>query len=100
MILVQAQEDPSMLPMILMVLGLILFFYFTSIRPQQKKAKESKRFQDAMAKGQKVVTEGGIHGSIVKTEEDTVTIEIESGARFKLEKDQISNDRTALRYKK
>ena len=52
-----------------------------------------------MAKGQKVVTEGGIHGSIVKTEEDTVTIEIESGARFKLEKDQISNDRTALRYK-
>jgi preprotein translocase subunit YajC len=100
MILLQAQEEQSMLPMILMVVGLIAFFYFTSIRPQQKKAKEAKSFKESLNKGNKVVTEGGIHGTIVKVEEDVITIEVESGARMKVEADQISNDRTALRYKK
>ena len=66
--------------------------------PQQKRQKEAKTFQEGLKKGQKVVTEGGIHGTLVKVEESIVTVEVESGGRMRLEADQISTERTNLRY--
>lgn len=100
MLILQAQPagmDGSMT--IIMVVGFLVLMYFTSIRPNQKRNKEAKAFQESIGKGSKIVTEGGLHGTIVKLEESFIIIEVESGARMKVERDQISTERTALRYK-
>jgi preprotein translocase subunit YajC len=60
------------------------------IRPQQKKQKDQKKFLGAIKKGDTVVTLGGIHGKITAIEENTVTLEVDRGARIKVEKSSIS----------
>ncbi|MEJ7611227.1 MAG: preprotein translocase subunit YajC [Ferruginibacter sp.] len=76
--------------------GMILVFYFFMIRPQQKKAKEQKRFINEMQKGDKIVTIAGIHGTINKLNEDgTILLETSPGSYIKIEKSTISPEWTA-----
>ncbi|MFH0755806.1 MAG: preprotein translocase subunit YajC [Bacteroidota bacterium] len=77
----------SFLPLILIV----VVFYFFFIRPQMKKSKDQKKFRESIQKGQKVLTIGGIHGRIVEMQETTVTLEVENGVRFRLEKSAIAS---------
>ena len=70
--------------------GILLVFYFFMIRPQQKKQKDQKKFLGAIKKGDMVVSLGGIHGKIASIEENTVTLEVDRGARIKMEKSSIS----------
>jgi len=70
--------------------GILLVFYFFMIRPQQKKQKDQKKFIEAIKKGDMVVTLGGIHGKITAIEGNTVTLEVDRGARIKVEKASIS----------
>jgi len=70
--------------------GIIVIFYLFMIRPQQKKQKDQKKFIEAIKKGDKIVTVGGIHGKITTIEDDTVMLEIERGAKMKIEKSSIS----------
>ena len=71
--------------------GMILVFYFFMIRPQQKKAKLAKKFQEEMQKGDKVVTIAGIHGTVNKVNDDsTLMIETSPGSYLKIEKSAIS----------
>lgn len=89
-ILLQAQQ-PSSTPMMLLLGGMIIVFYFFMIRPQAKKAKEAKKFQENLAKGDKVVTIAGIHGIVNKVNEDsTISLEINPGSYLKVEKTAIS----------
>ena len=70
--------------------GILLVFYFFMIRPQQKKQKDQKKFIGDIKKGDMVVTLGGIHGKIVGIDEATIVLEIERGAKIKMEKSSIS----------
>ena len=70
--------------------GILLVFYFFMIRPQQKKQKDQKKFIGAIKKGDMVVTLGGIHGKITSLDENTITLEVDRGARIKMEKSSIS----------
>ena len=71
--------------------GMILVFYFFMIRPQQKKAKDAKKFQENIQKGDKVVTIAGIHGTINKVNEDgTISLEVNPGSYLRMEKSAIS----------
>jgi preprotein translocase subunit YajC len=70
--------------------GILLVFYFFMIRPQQKKQKDQKKFIAAIKKGDMVVTLGGIHGKITAMDENTVTLEVDRGAKIKMEKTAIS----------
>jgi len=71
--------------------GMILVFWLFMIRPQQKKAKLAKKFQDEMQKGDKIVTIAGIHGTVNKVNEDgTIQIETSPGSYLKIEKSAIS----------
>lgn len=74
---------------------IIIVFYFFMIRPQLKKQKETKKFRESLAKGDKVVTIGGIHGKIVELKENTVIIEVANDVRFTFEKAAISSDFSA-----
>ena len=78
----------SFLPLILIVLVFYLFF----IRPQMKKSKDQKKFREALKKGDKVITIGGIHGKIVEVQEKTFTIEVEGQNRLKIERSAVSMD--------
>ena len=81
----------SFLPLVL----IIVVFYFFMIRPQLKKQKETKKFRESLAKGDKVVTIGGIHGKIVEMKDLTVIVEIATDVKIKVEKSAISSDATA-----
>jgi preprotein translocase subunit YajC len=64
--------------------------WFLIIRPQQKKQKEHQRMVDSLGKGDKIVTNGGIFGTIVKVGDDRLTLEIASKIQIQLELYQVS----------
>lgn len=70
--------------------GIAIIFYFFMIRPQQKKQKDQKKFINEIKKGDHIVTIGGVHGKIVEMDEETVTVDVEKGARIKFERSAIS----------
>jgi preprotein translocase subunit YajC len=75
--------------------GMILVFWLFMIRPQAKKAKLAKHFQEGMQKGDKIVTIAGIHGKVNKINEDnTIEIETSPGSYLKIEKSAISMEWT------
>lgn len=78
----------TFLPLILIVLVFYLFF----IRPQMKKSKDQKKFREALKKGDKIITIGGIHGKIVEVQEKTFTIEVEGQNRLRIEKSAVAMD--------
>ncbi len=69
---------------------IILIFYFLIIRPQKKKDKEAKAMIDSMKKGDRVVTIGGIHGTVVTVKETTVVIKVDDNARIEFTKGAVS----------
>jgi preprotein translocase subunit YajC len=75
--------------------GMILVFWLFMIRPQAKKAKLAKKFQEEMQKGDKIVTIAGIHGKVNKVNDDgTLEIETSPGSYLKIEKSAISMEWT------
>ena len=74
------------IPLIL-ILGV---FWFLIIRPQQKKQKAHQGMVDSLRKGDKVVTNGGIFGTIVKVGDDRLTLEIASKIQIQLERHQVA----------
>jgi preprotein translocase subunit YajC len=75
--------------------GMILVFWLFMIRPQAKKAKLAKQFQENLQKGDKIVTIAGIHGTVNKMNEDgTIQLETSPGSYIKIEKSAISMEWT------
>lgn len=82
----------QIVPLILIV----VVFYFFMIRPQMKKQKEQKKYIEALKIGDKILTIGGIYGTIFKINEDgTLIIAVEDGGKLKIAKSAVSNDATA-----
>ena len=77
---------------LLLLVGIVIVFYFFMIRPQQKKAKEQRKFLENITKGDSVVTAGGIHGKVVSVEADVVVIDIDRGTKITINKGSISLD--------
>jgi preprotein translocase subunit YajC len=75
--------------------GMILVFWLFMIRPQAKKAKLAKKFQQDMQKGDRIVTIAGIHGTVNKiNDDDTLEIATSPGSYLKIEKSAISMEWT------
>ena len=72
------------------IVGMILIFWFLIIRPQQKKQKQHLSMVDSLRKGDKVVTNGGIFGTIVKVGDDRITLEIASKVQIQIERQQVA----------
>lgn len=73
-----------------------MVFYFFMIRPQQKKAKDAKKFQEEIKKGDYVVTIGGAHGTIAEIDDTTFILEVEKGGRIKFSKTAINMEATKV----
>ena len=76
------------------MLAIVVVFYFFMIRPQQKKAKDQKKFVEEVNKGDQIVTIGGMHGRVAEVEGDTFILEVEKGGRIKFSKSAISMEST------
>ena len=74
------------IPLVL-ILGV---FWFLIIRPQQKKQKQHLNMVDSLRKGDKVVTNGGIFGTIIKVGDDRITLEIASKVQIQIERQQVA----------
>lgn len=70
---------------------IIVIFYFFLIRPQNKKQKETQKMIDALKKGDKVVTIGGIHGVISSTKEKTVVVKIDDNTKVEFTRSAIAS---------
>ncbi len=80
----------SFLPLIL----IIFVFWLFMIRPQMKRQKELKKFRDALQKGDKIVTTGGIYGKVHEIGDYYIIMEVEGQNRLKIDKSAIIKDMT------
>ena len=82
----EANPFVSFVPLILIV----IVFWFFLIRPQQKKQKAHQRMISNLKKGDKILTSGGIFGTIIKVSEDRMTVEIAEKVKVSVERNQVS----------
>ena len=68
---------------------LLAFFYFILIRPQQKAMKQHQKLVSELQNGSKVITRGGIYGTIEKVDNDTVVLQIDKNVKIKVDKNSI-----------
>lgn len=88
-ILLQAAGGSQQWSGILMMVVIVAIFYFFMIRPQNKKQKEIKKAREAMKKGDKVVTAGGIHGRIREVKDDVFSIDIAPNTYISVDKASV-----------
>ena len=91
-----ATAGQSMLSMLITFLPMIAIFYFLLIRPENKRKKEAEQMRSTVKKGDKIVTIGGIVGTVVDVKENRIVIETSADqVRLELEKWAISSNETA-----
>ena len=78
--------------MLLPMLVIFAIFYFFMIRPQVKRQKELTAFRNSLAKGDKVVTTGGIYGKVVEIKENAVIMQVDDNVNIKVDKAAIIKD--------
>lgn len=83
-------QQASLLSMLPMLVIFIVVFYFLLIRPQSKRAKEHRKLLEGLAKGDEVVTTGGLAGKIVKITDDFIVISIADNVEVTFQKAAIA----------
>ena len=81
-----SQTLMSVVPFVL----IIAIFYFFIIRPQNKKQKETQKMIDALKRGDKVVTIGGIHGVVTSTKEKTVILKVDDNVKIEVNRSAVA----------
>jgi preprotein translocase subunit YajC len=81
--------SPSLLDFAFPIILLVLF-YVMLIRPQQKRAKEHRAMQSAIAKGDEVVTDGGIMGKITDINDNAISVQIADNVEVKVRRESIN----------
>jgi len=90
--LLQANEGTgSMYSTIIMFVIIIAIFYLLIIRPQSKKRKETERMLSALKKGDRIVTIGGIYGTIQTVKESTIIIKVDDNVKLEFSRSSVSN---------
>lgn len=83
----QANPMAMFLPLVL----IFIVFYFFIIRPQKKKEDVRKKMIEAVAKNDRVVTIGGVHGTVTQVDETSVLVQVDSNTKLRIEKSAISS---------
>ena len=81
----------GMFSTLIMFALIILIFYFMILRPQQKRQKEREKMLTEIQKGDKVVTVGGIHGTILSVDEKTFLVQIAENVKVKVDRSAVSS---------
>ncbi len=75
-----------------MLLLIFVVMWFFMIRPQRKQQKELQKFRDGLQKGDKVVTVGGIYGTVVEIKDKSVLIEVDKDVKLRVDKNSLVKD--------
>ena len=78
----------------IMLLLIFVIMWFFMIRPQRKQQKELEAFRNSLKKGDKVVTIGGIYGTVVEIKENAVLIEVDNNVKIRVSKQALVKDFT------
>jgi len=81
---------------LLMMLLIFVVMWFFMIRPQQKRQKEMNAFRNHLHKGMKIITAGGIYGTITEVAERYVMVEIDKNVEIRVDKMSIMKDHSDL----
>jgi preprotein translocase subunit YajC len=80
----------SLWPMLAFLVVIFAMFYFLMIRPQRKRQKEQQAMMQALQKGDKIITAGGIYGTIESVGEDTLVIKVEGGTTLRVSRNSVA----------
>ena len=75
---------------LLLVGAFFLIFYFLLIRPQRKREKERKAMIAAVRKNDRIITAGGVHGTVLAISDDSVLVEVHSNVKIRFERSSIA----------
>jgi len=91
-LMAQSTNDggPGLMSNVILFGSIILIFYFMIIRPQQKRAKERQKLLESIKKGDKVITSGGMYGTVAGLDEKTVLLQIADTVKVKLDRGSIA----------
>lgn len=94
-----ASAGNSGLTMILMMVAIFAVMWLFMIRPQQKRQKELNNFRQSLSSGMKVITAGGIYGTIKEVRDTYVLVEIDKNVEIRVDKAMIMKDNSNLQQK-
>ena len=86
----EGQEATSPWLMIVFLVLIVGMFYFVMVRPQRKRQKEHESMTQQLQKGDRVITAGGIHGTIESLSDDSIVIKVESGATLRVARGSVA----------
>lgn len=86
-----ANGEANPIAMFLPLILIFLVFYFFIIRPQKKKEDTRKAMISAVKKGDKVVTIGGVHGTVSQVDEASVLLQVDTNVKLRVEKNALSS---------
>ena len=92
MLLPIAQAAPSLFggSMLPLFAAMFLVMYFTMIRPQTQAAKKHRALVSSLQKGDRVVTQGGIHGTLTRVDDTSVVMTVEDGSKLRVERSRVA----------
>ncbi|HRW62057.1 MAG TPA: preprotein translocase subunit YajC [Bacteroidales bacterium] len=88
----QPAEGQNPYSTFIMLLLIMVVFYLFMIRPQMKRQKELRKYREALQKGDKVVTTGGIYGKVDSLKDNYVIVEVDSNVKLRIDKSAILKD--------
>ncbi|MBK7256611.1 MAG: preprotein translocase subunit YajC [Ignavibacteriae bacterium] len=88
----QGGQNPtdSLISTLIMFALIIGIFYFMILRPQQKRQKERQKMLDQVKKGDKVVTAGGLHGTVAGIDEKTILLQVADNVKMKFDRSAVN----------
>lgn len=83
----------------IMIILMFVVMYFFMIRPQQKRQKQLKEMRKSLGKGDKIITQGGIFGTILEVKDEYFLVEVDSNVKIRVVKDLVFKDVSELQQK-
>lgn len=90
----EGEQGGGWMQSLILMGGVVLILYFFMIRPQMQRQKKEKQFRSSIAKGDKVVTIGGIHGTITSLDESSLLLEIDQGTKIRIDREAVKSYET------
>jgi len=84
-------EQANPLAMFLTLILIFIVFYFFIIRPQKKKEDQRKSMIEAVKKNDRVITIGGVHGTVTQVDESSVLLQVDNNTKLRVEKSALSS---------
>lgn len=95
----EAAQGNGGMSMIIMMVAIFAVMWLFMIRPQQKRQKELSNFRKSLESGMKVITAGGIYGTIKEVRETYVLIEVDKNVDIRVDKSMVMKDNSGLQQK-